>query len=190
MNENKIEISQVEVGGDFTGRDRTEFHFSTKSEQTIYLRELYDKFALEKKEDAQFREICEELNYFITQNGNEEIIGLEDKLKAGNRHSMIEYAKQAKERFHKKLFLTSQYSDIAQTINVHILAKVKTAFLLQVYSVITEGQSVQVINTLLDEKIIKPLMTELGINIFNYTEQDIMGMIFFLTGNCHIKWTA
>ncbi len=85
---------------------------------------------------------------------------------------------------------TSQYSTIAQDINVHILAKVKTAFVMQVYTLIIQGQPEESINLLIHERIITPVMAELGINILKYTEEDIMGMIFFLTGNCHIKWTA
>jgi len=52
---------------------------------------------------------------------------------------MIWFAKEAKEKFHKKLVTTSQYSTIAQDINVHILAKVKTAFVMQVYTLIIRG---------------------------------------------------
>lgn len=187
-NDNRIDASRLEIAGDFTGRDNNHFDFSTRYSQTAYLKELYEKFEKEKRENSRFNEICEELNYFISQNGNEEIIGLENKLIAGNRRPLVRYATEAKERFHKKLITTSQYSSIAQDINVHILAKVKTAFVMEVYTLIVNGQSDEAINLLIRERIIVPVMAELGINIFKYTEEDIMGMIFFLTGNCHIKW--
>jgi hypothetical protein len=101
----------------------------------------------------------------------------------------VRYAKEVKEQFHKKLMKVSQYSLVAQDINVHILAKVRSAFVMEVYSLILEGKPQDTINLLIRERIINPVMSELGINIFKYTEDDIMGMIFFLTGNCHIKWS-
>jgi hypothetical protein len=61
---------------------------------------------------------------------------------------------------------------------------------MEIYSFIIDGSSQEKINLLIRERVIEPVMKELGINIFKYTEEDIMGMIFFLTGNCHIKWAA
>jgi hypothetical protein len=188
VNENRVEVQQAQVRGDFTGRDKTVFDFSTKQAQTAYLKDLYEKFEKGKQENPEFREICEELNYYITQNGEEKIIGLENKLVAGNRQGLVRYATEVKEKFHKKLMKVSQYSLVAQDINVYILAKVRTAFVMEVYSLILEGKPQDTVNMLIRERIINPVMAELGINVFKYTEDDIMGMIFFLTGNCHIKW--
>ncbi len=188
-NENRVEVQQAQVGGDFTGRDKNVYDFSTKQAQTAYLKDLYERFEKEKLENPDFKEICEELNYYTSQNGKEEIIGLEKKLIAGNRQALVRYAKEVKEQFHKKLMKVSQYSLVAQDINVHILAKVRSAFVMEVYSLILEGKPQDTINLLIRERIINPVMAELGINIFKYTEDDIMGMIFFLTGNCHIKWS-
>lgn len=187
--ENQVDVKDTHVGGDLTGRDKIVIDFSTKQAQSAYLKSLYEKFEKEKQDNPDFKEICEDLNYFTTQNGKEEVIGLKGKLEAGQRQELIKYATEVKERFHKKLITTSQYSLVAQDINVHILAKVKTVFVMEVYSMIIQGQSPNVINLLIRERIINPVMDELGINIFKYTEEDIMGMIFFLTGNCHIKWT-
>jgi len=189
-NEKAVNVEDSHVKGDLTGRDKYHYDFSSRHEQTTYLKDLYQKFEKEKIDNPSFKDVCEELNYYITQHGNEEIIGLENKLIAGNRQDLLRYAIEAKERFHKKLMSSSQYSIIAQDINVHILAKVKTAFVMEVYSLIIEGKPSATINLLIRERIIAPVMEELGINIFKYTEEDIMGMIFFLTGNCHIKWAA
>jgi uncharacterized membrane-anchored protein len=188
-NKNRVEVQETQVGGDFTGRDKNIYNFPTKQAQTAYVKDLYKRFEKEKRENPEFKDICEELNYYISQNGKEGIIGLENKLEAGNRHILVRYAKEVKEQFHKKLLKVSQYSLVAQDINVHILAKVRSAFVMEIYSLILEGKSQESINLLIRERIINPIMTELGINIFKYTEDDIMGMIFFLTGNCHIKWT-
>lgn len=102
---------------------------------------------------------------------------------------MIQYATEVKERFHKKLIKTSQYSLVAQDINVYLLTKVRRGFMMEIYTLICANESEEKINTLITERIIRPVQSDLGINLFHYNEDDIMGMIFFLTGNCHLKWT-
>ena len=57
----------------------------------------------------------------------------------------------------------------------------------EIYTLICQNDSDEKINLLITERIIKPVQEDLGINLFKYNEDDIMGMIFFLTGNCHIN---
>lgn len=59
---------------------------------------------------------------------------------------------------------------------------------MEVYTLICNNAPQENIDKLITERIINPVKQELGINLFKYDEEDIMGMIFFLTGNCHIKW--
>ena len=40
----------------------------------------------------------------------------------------------------------------------------------------------------IDDKVIKPAIFVLGENVLKLLKEDINGMIYFLTGNCHIKW--
>jgi hypothetical protein len=189
MADNDVSVSGSTVEGKFTGRDDNSLTFSNTYDRSAYLQDLYNKFQEEKKNNADLTELCEELDYFNSQIANEEVIGLESKLRAGNRDKIITYAKIVKEKFHKKLIKTSQYSSVAQDINVYILAKVRRGFMMDVYTLICNNESEEKINLLITERIINPVKAELGLNLFKYDEDDIMGMIFFLTGNCHLKWT-
>jgi hypothetical protein len=192
MPDNDISLSNSTVGGKFTGRDDisdNSLHISNTYERSAYLQDLYSKFQEEKNTNPELRELCEELDYFNSQIANETIVGLDNKLIAGNREKILSYAKSVKEKFHKKLMKTSQYSSIAQDINVFILSKVRRSFMMEVYTLICNNESEEKINVLITERIINPVKAELGLNLFKYDEDDIMGMIFFLTGNCHIKWT-
>ena len=189
MSNNDISLKQSNVGGNFTGGDDNSLHINNSHEQSIYLQNLYAKFKEEKNSNPELKEFCEELDYFNSQISNETIVGLENKLLAGNRKKILNYAINVKEKFHKKLMKTSQYSSIAQDINVYILTKVRRSFMMEIYSLICNDEDENKINILIAERIIKPVKSELGINLFKYDEDDIMGMIFFLTGNCHIKWT-
>lgn len=192
MAENDISLTDSSVGGKFTGRDDNSDNSLTIANtyaRSAYLQDLYDKFQIEKETNPELKELCEELDYF-NSTIDEEVIGLENKLIAGNRQKIIGYAKIVKEKFHKKLMKTSQYSNVAQDINVYILTKVRRGFMMEVYTLICNNEPEEKINMLITERIINPVKAELGLNLFKYDEDDIMGMIFFLTGNCHLKWTA
>lgn len=189
MLDNDVSLNGTTIGGKFTGRDDYSLNFSNTLERSEYLHNLYSKFQEEKNTNPELKELCEELDYFNSQIVNETVVGLDNKLIAGNREKILSYAKNVKEKFHKKLMRTSQYSIIAQDINVYILSKVRRSFMMEVYTLICNNDSEEKINALIAERIINPVKAELGLNLFKYDEDDIMGMIFFLTGNCHIKWT-
>lgn len=187
MPDNEISLTDTSVGGKFTGRDDNSVTINSTSERSAYLQSLYDKFQAEKDTNPDLKELCEELDYFNSKLDGD-MVGLDDKLIAGNREKIIFYAKTLKEKFHKKLITTSQYSYVAQDINVYLLAKVKRGFMMEIYTLICNNESEEKINYLITERIINPVKIELGINLFKYDEEDIMGMIFFLTGNCHLRW--
>lgn len=191
MADNDISLSGSSIGGKFTGRDDFSINISSNYERSTYLHDLYEKFQKEIEADPGLKEICKELDYFTSQVENDQMIGLERKLEAGAKPAMvIQYAKHTKEKFHKKLMLTSQYSVVAQDINVYILSKIHRGFMMEIYSLICSNEHESKIQAVIAERIINPLKIELGLNLFKYDEDDIMGMIFFLTGNCHIKWTS
>lgn len=190
MKDNEVNLKDSTIGGKFTGRDDYSVNFTSSYERSTYLSNLYAKFEEEKKSDAELLKLCEELEYFSSQVEGDEIEGLENKLSAASKAPhIIRYATECKEKFHKKLMFTAQYSSVAQDINVYILSKIRRSFLMEIYSLICSGAPEFTIQTVITERIITPVKAELGINLFNYNEDDIMGMIFFLTGNCHIKWT-
>lgn len=187
-NNNKINLEDSHIGEKFVGRDDKSVNITYKSSnRATYLQDLYERYQKEKLENPDFKELCEELDYFNSII-DEEVIGLEEKLRQGGREKLISYALEVKERFHKKLMKTSQYSEVAQDINVYLLTKVRRGFIMDIYNLICENESEEKVNFLISERIIKPVQEDLGINLFRYNEDDIMGMIFFLTGNCHIKW--
>lgn len=187
---NDVKIEDSNVGGNLAGRDYNDKSVSITNNyhsRSTYLQELYRRYEDEKSSNPEFKELCEELDY-LNSIIDGEVIGLEKKLEDGGREKLLAYAFDVKDRFHRKLMKTSQYSLIAQDINVYLLAKVRSSFMREIYTLICQNDSDEKINLLITERIIKPVQEDLGINLFRYNEDDIMGMIFFLTGNCHIKW--
>jgi hypothetical protein len=186
MSDNKVKVDNSTIEGDFIGRDS--YKFVNSDSRSTYLQDLYDKFQSEKESNPELRDFCEELDYF-NSTVDKEVIGLDQKLRDGNRESLISYATDVKDKFHRKLFKTSQYSLVAQDINVYLLTKVRRGFIMEIHTMIQKNEPIENINLMITERIINPVKADLGINLFRYNEDDIMGMIFFFTGNCHLKWT-
>ena len=182
-------ISNNDLTGDLAGRDIDKSsHLHLGEQKLSQMKVLLKKFKEEESNNQQLTEFIEELDYYNTPKRNETVVGLEDKLIAGNRTSLIEYAKDMKDRFHRKLY-KYQFSETAQKINVHLLALVQSYYMNEVYPMICENKDAAIINALISERIIQPLLAELEDNSLGFAAQDINGMIYFLTGNCHIKWT-
>lgn len=151
------------------------------------LKELFKTFEYEKENNIQFREFIDELQHFTTPK-IENVIGLEAKLKIANKENIIEFAKEVKEIYAKKLF-KYQFFQSAQKINLYLLGLTWTYFMNSVYPLIYNGESEIVINDAVKNSIIDPLLEALDGDTLGFQPNDISGMIYFLTGNCHIKWT-
>ena len=91
-----------------------------------------------------------------------------------------------KERITKKIKL-NENSESAQEIYAYLLSQICSDFHLHIYPLL-KTHTISQINLLIDEKVIKPAVFILGENVLKLLKEDINGMIYFLTGNCHIKW--
>lgn len=183
---NKVEC------GDLAGRDINKpvtnyiigrVSFGGQSQLEI----LYVRLEKEKSESAGFSEIVDELLHFKTYAKGTEVIGIEKKLENGKRLEYLNFAEKTKEKFAKKL-LINEHSETAQLIYAFLLAKVYTSFETNIYPRLNEGLPNEFINQLVSEYIVKPIEDLLGDNLLRIYEDEINGMIYFLTGNCHIKW--
>ena len=148
---------------------------------------LYARLEKEKQESAIFSDIVDELLHFKNYAANTEFIGLEKKLENGRRLNYLSFAEKTKEKFTKKL-LKNEHSETAQLIYAFLLAKVYSSFENYIYPRFIEGHPDEFINQLVSEYIIKPMEDILGENLLRIYDDEINGMIYFLTGNCHIKW--
>ena len=117
-----------------------------------------------------------------------EFIGLPKKLEDGGFESDIKTAMRLKEDYAKYLY-QNNFSIAKQKIHGYLLAKIFVAFDLCVVEAIREKKSKLEIKDILLEKVIKPIEDELGIdNVLDLYRDDVLGMVYFLTGNCHISW--
>ncbi len=179
-------ISQVSTGGgDFAGRDMTKMEITFTAGN---LKELYRRFEEERRNNVLFNDVLDELDVFQRQKSNETVVGLEAKLKAGRKtDELIEMAMELKEAYSKKLE-KNKFFESAQRINAYLLGYARTQFVTYVYPAIKDGSSDDRVNALMNQYVIQPMLSMLEGDTYGFTPQDIHGILYFLTGNCFIKW--
>jgi hypothetical protein len=187
-----MEQHENKAGGDLAGGniDKSRQYFlgnSKPANKKSRITLLYEKLEDEIKNDIKIDRIIDDLQHFQQARTNEDVIGIEAKLKAGERENFIDYALDAKEYYTKKIWKYQLYES-AQKINVYLLALVQTYFVNKIYPLICRNEDPILINELVVEKIVNPLLDELADDTLGFSSKDIEGMLYFLTGNCHIKW--
>jgi hypothetical protein len=189
MADEKISIDNSEIGGDVAaGNIDKSRSYEFSGSKSSYMGILLNKFKLEQENDQQLTAFIEDLDYYFNKK-KDDVIGLEEKLTAANRRKgFIEFAIEAKERYHRKLY-KFQFSEAAQQINLHLLGLVISYFENEIHPLLEKGEDEQLINSMITERLVNPLLNELDQNYLGFTAHDINGMLHFLTGNCHIKWT-
>jgi hypothetical protein len=179
-----IKISRNQVSnGDIIGRDKFVFNSSVAAGRD-YLESLYAKFGGEQ--DPEIEGMIDELQHY-TVKLEKDYRNLEQKLAAGDRIDHLDYAEEVKERFAKKL-LANENSEVAQSIMASLLARVRCLFQNHIKPLIKKGIAEIAINEAIDQHVIQVLTAELGSNLFKIFADEIYGMVYYLTGNCHIEW--
>lgn len=175
--------------GDVVGRDKTEItninQFGTPAPSS-HLAQLLDRYRDELKCDKRTIEKLWELQRFGEPKENP-LIPLETKLKEGNREDMIEFALETKESFAKQLARHTHFES-AQKIHLHLLSRIWSVFQTRILPQIRAGQPRLVVERLIQSEIIDPTLADLRDNPFHYSDPEVQGMLYYLTGNCHIRW--
>ena len=137
------------------------------------------------------QETIEELKYYIT-----ELPGtkpFEEKLiDGGFSEESIEEATRLKELYRKRAQMYRHYPS-AQQINLELLSSIKNSFYTYIFPLIEEGTPLRIVLEQLREKIVLPTKELLNKNGMHddklrYNEDHIYGMIYYLTGMCHLNW--
>ncbi len=175
------------VGRDQAGRDINKNYFGVSENQKSAMGTLIKKFCQEKETNQMFNDTIDKINHYKTNVDNGNPVGLEVKLTDGNRKNYIEFAQISKESFAKKM-VKYQFYRSAQEILAFLLAEVHQRYYNLIYPQIVDGISEEIINELIQHKIIAHIQNILEDNVLEIFSDEINGMLYFLTGNCHIKW--
>lgn len=188
MADNKVNQKLNYVEGDMAGRDirKTIINHSGDAYQTsAYMLSLIDRFKSGEEEDIT--EYVDNLKHFMMSVDGELKSDLESKLSAGGRDDIVKYALRVKDQFTKKL-LSVEHSESAQEIMANLLGIIVSVYARNIYPAVMNGDSQEQVNVLIDEYVIRRIEVELGENVLRILRNEIDGMLYFLTGNCHIEW--
>jgi len=184
-------------GGDNAGGNITKVTINNKT-VTIHgtppgpfpkLVTLIRKLKAEGPEEKVLQEHIKDLQVFTRTVQNEEVVGLDAKFVAAGRVDQLEMARHLKEIVYAEL-TQNCFSPAFQNLYAHVLAQIWEKFEAYVVPAIKEGASRREVDELVSTKVIGPVVQqveECG------EESDLSlimlrGMLYYLTGNCHVKW--
>jgi hypothetical protein len=174
------------AGGDIIGGDQNKTIYQIITPQSP-LTKLYEKFRESNNGTQIAAQIADNLQHYCAVDTDGDIRGLEAKLVDASRKDLLRPATLMKESA-TKLIMKWQTSGVAQDILTVILSELYTAFTLEVTPAIEAAKSRQEVDSLIKERVIDKTAAMLGDNDLNLTSHELLGLLFFLGGNCHIRW--
>jgi len=174
------------AGGDIVGGNKVTTITQIGQPQ---LARLYEKLRAASAAHPPSAEIADQLQHFCTIDTDGDVRGLAEKLTSAQRTDLIRMASRLKEAAAKTI-MKWQTSGVAQDILTLVLAQMFANFWQYATPAIQEGASRSAVDEIIGDKVLAPASEMLGDNDLMLSQQDLLGLLFFLGGNCHIRWDA
>ena len=160
----------------------------TSSNYKAYLK-FVEEYEQELKNGSQANvDFINKIQHYLNNIDGEEFIGLQRKLEEADYSSDFLWANELKESYTKKLTELS-LSQSSQKIHAYLLLKIYTFFNFCIKPAIIDGVPKEVIKKRIISDVIMPLTDIVDENnILEFYDDDFLGMLYFLTGNCHLRW--
>lgn len=180
ISENKI--SHVDTGGG----DFKVGYFNAPSPSKI--ERLINAAKVFAADSEEYRDLLDELNNYQKPRAGREIIGLKNKLQRANMRPLVDDATYFKSNAITKV---ARYQLQSHKVAVHnyIYGKINEIFNAHIAPLIRQGLQAHEINQVISEMIIQPLADEVCVADPTINSDTIRGMLYILTGNCHLTWT-
>lgn len=155
------------------------------------LNQRYKALKNEVENDERYEGFIDDLRRYNTKVDGKPT---EDKLKDGGFNARdIGRALELKHQYSKKLEKNSLYLT-AQLIDVEFFALIKFNFETHIEPLIDSKSDIALIKKEVADKIVDPIYRMIHHDgqddtFLNYTVDDILGMLYYLTGKCHLNWT-
>lgn len=193
--------------GSNTGQDNT-FNETSLGDGSQYINKV-DQLTIingSKCTESIFRNLAhirDEIGKGVSEQTKNRIRFYETKLKGtkdvveklqdgGFKPSAIDKAKRQKQFWAEEAFRTADYPGI-QDENLQLYSCIVSKFDVYIMPMIEDEKPLRDIMTVLLEKIVDPIMAIYQKNGYSdenlrYTYDHIYGIIYYLTGNCHLNW--
>ena len=150
----------------------------------------FEKLNIEVASDERYEGIMESLKYYLTSRDG---IDMPTKLQDGGfKESEIIEATRKKEKYAKRLEL-NKFFESAQWIDSQLFGKIKMDFEAFIMPLVNIGVPKDNILKEVVLKVVQPVLDLINIEgendeVLNYNADDIFGMVYYLTGQCHLNW--
>lgn len=152
-------------------------------------RKLFEKLEREAAEDKTLTGYIRQLEVYTREVENEDVVGLGAKMRMAGRDRQVQHAAALKENVYGAL-KANLFSPTYQLIVATLMSKVHERFHTEIRPLIEEGADNAIIDKAVSTYVTGPFSEELeACPQFEDVAVDyVRGMVFFLTGNCHIRW--
>lgn len=186
MADREVSINQVGSYNPNATNSTTNIYNGGATRMGAYFRQLHQEI-----QDRTTRKIIDDLLFYTTKLDGTK--GMEEKLHDGGfSDGFIRAALRKKQQYAKKAMQFDCYPS-AQEINLLIFADIINAFTVYIEPMIDREDPVDAVMEKIHEKVVAPIMTKINENgaedqDLRYTTDHIYGMIYYLTGMCHLNW--
>lgn len=170
------------VGGDQAGRDIVKNYLPTLTGMSRLIKEYGD----EQGQVPQIAAFIQKLQHYYGAATEGDVRGLDDKLTAADRQDQMAYARRAKHNA-AQFVLKHQSSLAAQKIITHLFSKLFTEFQNKVTPLI-QTKTPRVTVDAAIQQVIDSGWLFLEENPLDIDYELLQGLLYFLGGNCHIRW--
>ncbi len=168
---------------DIAGRDINHFNNIPRTHMSL----LIEQYRAEAKSDQTLSSLIEKLEHLFSNNTATDIRSLDEKLTSSGREDLLKEA-LIKKQSANKMIMRNQGSKSAQLIFVYLLAEIVVNFEQIVRPMIQSGNSRIDVDKAILDGVINPALNTLEENPLMLNKLDIQGFLYFLGGNCHIRW--
>lgn len=153
---------------------------------------MIEKFEKNKQVNPDFEKLSQELTHYlqrkIEKNNPKFARDLKQKLIDGNREFIIETAIESKSKIHRKIAKYGLFKT-ANEVFLFLLSNTLSIFQYQIKGkILSKEFSVYEIDDFIADRIINPLWEDCQMSSLFDNIDEMYGLLFLLTGNCHIDW--
>jgi len=174
-------LRNITAGGDVVGRDKVTNILPSPTQMDF----LSKKYVEEKSNHQVTNVVIEELTHY--SNENYDIRDLTEKLEDAGFGYLIDTGEELKEEV-SKLIIRNQHYKSAQKIITYLLAEVESIFNANIKGKLLTVKEESALKQLFRTHLEQEIQAHLGENVLEIFNRQINGMVYFLTGNCHLEW--